>query len=54
MPNLDRYLDPEQHARATSARQKFVWCRTCNSGGADSGEKKCKACGSINLTRIDR
>jgi hypothetical protein len=54
MPNLDRYLDPEQHERATSARHKFVWCNACKSGGTDSGEKKCKACGSCNLTRIPR
>lgn len=55
-PNLDRYLDPEQHERATTAKQGWVWCRDCGIGDAEANQSACRngVCRSTNLQRIPR
>lgn len=51
VPNLDRYLDPEQHARATRTVRRWVWCRRCHQDDADANQRQCRRCGASALER---
>lgn len=52
-PNLDRYLDPEQHDRITRRQApRWVWCRACGIGDAACNQTQCRACGADRLQHI--